>query len=419
MSSSQPSPGSSKPRGVGHAPFVASIAFMFAAGVMPAGAQQGEVAARRTPRAASGDSTERQLRALQHQLDSLTHVYNESDDISLVTRQRVGREIARTVAQLGDFLSHMGDDSSDHVMRPGDVRIRMAPMMAERAAAAASNMSRALMQAQETAMPRGWIGIVPEGANITRIEGGELIVRYYSYPRIVSVDPSSPAQRAGLTPGDSLFAYDGHDVRETDISMTRLLRPNAKVTVRIRRDGKILEIPVTVATAPSRIVQRRTEEVRDVETPWAIAGVPDAPAFPRAPLPPLASGSVMRAMTRAPVASATASAAPMPAAAAQQVFVFGLPSNGVAGAQLTTITEGLGRTIGVASGVLVTSASIGSPAFESGLTDGDVITKVAGQAVRSVSEVRDLVGLATDNGEHAVELEILRQKKPQKVVLRW
>ena len=91
----------------------------------------------------------------------------------------------------------------------------------------------------------------------------------------------------------------------------------------------------------------------------------------------------------------------------------------VAGAQLSTISDGLGRALGVAGGVLVTSAPIGSPANESGLMDGDVIARVAGQTVRRVSEVRDIVALAADNGDHAVSLDIVRQKKVMKLVLKW
>ena len=93
--------------------------------------------------------------------------------------------------------------------------------------------------------------------------------------------------------------------------------------------------------------------------------------------------------------------------------------NGVAGAELTTITEGLARTIGVRSGVLVTRAPTGGIASESGLQDGDVIQRVAGREVQSVDDVRSQVKLAAETGNHVVELRILRQKKPMKVLLRW
>ena len=94
-------------------------------------------------------------------------------------------------------------------------------------------------------------------------------------------------------------------------------------------------------------------------------------------------------------------------------------ANGVAGAQLLTVNDGLGKALGVRSGVLVTSAPAGSPANESGLMDGDVIIQVGRQAVRRVSEVMERVGLAAENGDHAVELWVVRQRKPVKITLKW
>lgn len=379
-----------------------SLALVVASGIAPAAAQQ--VVIRRPARAEAGDSSERAFRRLQIRLDSLTHLYNESEDITTAERRRIEEEIARAVA---DITTRIGDEIG---VRVGEMRMRPPAM---------SGMPRVMLRAnvlpQFFNAPRGWIGIVAEGLRMERTaEGGELIVRYLSYPRIVSVDPSSPAQRAGLVPNDTLLAYDGSDVRENDISLNRLLRPGAKVNVRVRRDGRARDFAVTVADAPSRIVQRRGDEVRDDRAAYALSGIPDAPTvFPRMPAPAVGP---MRASTHAPVAPAMPPAPPMPGAAP---FVFGFSVNGVAGAQLTTISEGLGRTIGVSNGVLVTSAPMGSPAAESGLMDGDVIVKVSGQPVRSVLEVRQLVGFAYQNGERSVDLELLRQKKPVRTTLRW
>ena len=105
-----------------------------------------------------------------------------------------------------------------------------------------------------------------------------------------------------------------------------------------------------------------------------------------------------------------------PTAQALAGFAYG---NAVAGAQLSTVSEGLGKALGVASGVLVTSAPVGSPASQSGLRDGDVITMMGGQPVRRVSDVRDLVALAADNGDHAIEMEVMRQRRTVKLTLKW
>jgi C-terminal processing protease CtpA/Prc len=393
----------------GQAPLLASLAVLLAAGVLPISAQQQrvEVGKARSSRVEPADSTERELRKLQHQLDSLARVYNEHDELTIAERKRVEQQLGRTVHRLEEISARM-NLAPDRAMPVTDqIRIQMTPRTVERAAA---SMSRALMQVREAeqARPRGWIGLVVQGPGLTpRVEGGELLVRYFAYPRVVSVDPSSPAQRAGLIPNDTLLAYDGVDVSENDISFTRLLRPNARVNIRIRREGKVREVPVTVAAAPMRIVQRRDDESRSRES-WTVAILPEAPSFPSIPMSPPSPGAPTRVIVR----SATPALAPMDASG----FPYG---TGVAGAQLSTISDGLGKALGVSSGVLVTSSPVGSPANESGLVDGDVISKVAGQGVRRVTEVRDLVALASENGDHAVELEIVRQKKPMKVMLRW
>src|SRR5215218_10259862 len=99
-------------------------------------------------------------------------------------------------------------------------------------------------------MVPGWIGIVVSGAPTQiRVENNEMFLRYLIYPEIASIDPSSPAERAGLAPGDTLMAYNGRDVRAQEISMTQLLVPKATVKVRVRREGRVKELPVVVADA--------------------------------------------------------------------------------------------------------------------------------------------------------------------------
>lgn len=349
---------------------------------------------------------DRQVRRLQRQLDSLTRLFTESDALNTNDRRKVELEVSRTIRQLVDLSQRM-DDGTPRAAEP--LRLRMTPMLD----GAPTAMSRAMVQLrdEQRAMPQGWIGIVVEGPGLDpRIEGNDYIVRYLSYPRIVSVDPSSPAQRAGLTPGDTLLAYNGVDVRENDISLTRLLRPNTKVNVRIERDGKPREIPVVVAAVPSRIMLRRDDEGRSTREQWVVSGVPEAPSFPRAPMPATTVVGSRLAPRMAPTPPSPSTSPAMP------TLVFN-SFNGVAGAELANISEGLGKTIGVSSGVLVTRSR--GAALESGLVDGDIIIKAAGQDVRAVSDVRDQVRRASENGDDALELQVLRQKKSVKVLLKW
>ncbi|MDB4913461.1 MAG: hypothetical protein JWM95_1105 [Gemmatimonadetes bacterium] len=391
------------------------VILAIASGVAPVQAQRVEVTTRRAaPRAELSDSVERVVKGLQHKLDSLTRVYNESDDLSSAERRHLAEAITGMVTQLRPMIIRFSDDGPDHAAPSGMLRMQVTGAAAERSVAA---IQRALTQARETdAIPRGWIGFVTEGASVQWVDGGQYFVRYLSYPRILSVDPSSPAQRAGIEPSDTLIAYDGHDVRSNDISLTQMLRPNAKLNVRIRRDGKTRDVAVTVARAPSRIVLRRDDETRGDASSWALAGVPDAPRFPRSSTlpPPSTAVSAPRVLLAPPVPGIQN--APL---RVQPAYAFSFSSNGVAGAQLLSISEDMGRAIGIGSGVLVTISPTGSPANESGLRDGDVLTKVGGQAVRTVAEVRELVGLANDNGDRTVDVEIVRAKKAMKLALKW
>jgi len=69
--------------------------------------------------------------------------------------------------------------------------------------------------------------------------------------------------------------------------------------------------------------------------------------------------------------------------------------------------------------VLVTNAPVGSPAYQSGLRDGDVITRAGGEALRTVNDLRRQVASAADNGERSLALELVRGKRTRKGTLRW
>lgn len=379
----------------------------------PLVAQRAEVGAmRRVPRAEPADTNERQLRRLERRADSLSQLYNEGDDLSIAQRRSIGDELDRTVGQIEELARRMAQMDS-RLMR---VQVQVAPMVDERNAMA---MSNALRQAQQSQipLPRGWLGIVVSGtAREPRVDNGELIIRYLTHPVIVSVEPSSPAEKAGLIPTDTLIAYDGRDVRDRDISITRLLRPNARVLVRVRRDGRTKDVPVTIADVPSRI-RLRSETNFVLRAPRAEPALPGV-AFPRSSVPvnaltPRAAAAPMAPMPPMPEMEKM----PAPAVTPGMIITFGL--NGVAGAQLAALTEGLARTVGVRRGVLVTYAAVGSPAYASGLRDGDVIVRVGGDQVSTVAELREKVQMAVENGENSVKLDCVRDRKARAVTLRW
>jgi serine protease Do len=127
-------------------------------------------------------------------------------------------------------------------------------------------------------------------------------------------------------------------------------------------------------------------------------------------MPPM---SPMPAMTAMPSTPAAAPPAPTPA------MIVGYGMSSVAGAQLTALTDGLARAVGVRRGVLVTSSTPGSPAYDSGLRDGDVIVRVGGEPVSTVAALREQVRIAAENAESSVVLDCVRDRKARRVVLRW
>lgn len=67
-------------------------------------------------------------------------------------------------------------------------------------------------------------------------------VEFPSYPQIESVQPGSPAELAGMKPGDLTILQDGHDLIANPPKRTYLAGDTTQFVV--RREGR--EIPLTV-----------------------------------------------------------------------------------------------------------------------------------------------------------------------------
>ncbi|WP_054911712.1 RIP metalloprotease RseP [Pseudomonas sp. NBRC 111127] len=67
-------------------------------------------------------------------------------------------------------------------------------------------------------------------------------------PVLAEIDPKGPAAAAGLKSGDKLLAVDGVAVTEWQQVVDSVrARPDAKVQVRVERDGAALDVPVVLA----------------------------------------------------------------------------------------------------------------------------------------------------------------------------
>jgi len=386
------------------APFLVTVGLALAASTSPILAQRSEAIARGAPRASTSDSSGVRMRRLERSIDSLVRVFDD-EELSPDRRARLRQEID---ARFAEFMALRMAASSRPV--EGNFFIRKVPQSGFEMRYSTDAATLAPATTQATMMP-GWLGIIVSGAPTQiRVENDEMYLRYLIYPEIASVDPSSPAQRAGLTPGDTLLAYNGRDVRNEEISMTRLLVPKATVKVRVRREGKVKDLPVVVAEAPPKIRERREREMS-----WRGPPSPELPGqyFPRVPAPAIATAPPRAYTPTVPprgAFGATAVVAPLPP-------VFNL--SGVAGAQVVTVSESMKRSLGLPAGVLVTTVPVGSPADDSGLEEGDVILRVGQQPVATVRDLRELVARAAEDGERSVMLELRRGKDRRTLTLRW
>lgn len=296
------------------------------------------------------------------------------------------------------------------------------------------------------AKPEGYMGITFSATMRARAlaSGGE-VFRFEENPTVETVEPGSPAERAGVTKGDEIILIAGQNVVGRDIVFTRLLRPGHRLPIRIRRDGETRDVQMLIAERPpaldagcpfldARVMAAFGEPFSAVLPPSSAGFVRGVPAPPAAGEP---TGGVRLRSSRpaqAPVAIAEgpsraveAPNAPMVpsvtliapnADAPAEVFVVGPAVNQmvIAGATIVRPNADLRETFGVKRGVLVLDVARGTAAYTSGLKGGDIIVSAGRFTVTTPSSIQRAM-LAAD--DRSVELHIIRKQKPQTLQLRW
>jgi len=244
---------------------------------------------------------------------------------------------------------------------------------------------------------RGWVGVAYTTSIGQTDRTGAMVFK--DYPVIESIDPGSPAERAGLLAGDILISINKQDFKRNPIPMGSLLVPGQKVVFRYRRNDVAKMTTLTVAERPAGTSPRLQVSI--------IGPAPSPRGVERAnsDLPTMR----VRVNERIPVAPSM-SIAPL-------VFGTGTPSIAIAGAELTQLNEGLRKALKVkGDGLFVINVALGSPAGESGLESGDIILRAEKQLLKNPGELYRLIELAQDN---SLLLQILRNQKARNVTLRW
>jgi hypothetical protein len=152
----------------------------------------------------------------------------------------------------------------------------------------------------------GYLGVTYSGNQIVVSTGDGLVAHHADYPVIESVEPGSPAYRAGLESGDTVIAYNSEDLIRHDIVLAKLLKPGSRLKVTVRRNGSMRDVDVLVGRRPENLgadilqitVPSRSVKVVSQGTPVAprapkTTSVPAPPQAAPAPTPPSAAGPVI------------------------------------------------------------------------------------------------------------------------------
>jgi S1-C subfamily serine protease len=253
-------------------------------------------------------------------------------------------------------------------------------------------------------MPEGWLGINYVCEIKTEARKGEVFITHYGYPLIASVEPGSPADRAGLEAGDTIVAYNGEDLKNHTLSLTKLLKPDSKLLVRVHRAREMYDLPV--------IVGRRTAYAPNVRVlaPGAVFEGEQIYAGPT------------RRAGSSPVVVRVGPGQPTPPAAvvapvAPMAIMWSGTTTALAGAEMARVGPELGEVFGVQRGVLILSVGQDTPAARAGLRGGDVILTVNGEQVAAPNQVQTLLQRYAE--EQQLKLVVVRKRKTVPVLLKW
>lgn len=300
-----------------------------------------------------------------------------------------------------------------------------------------------------TAKPQGYMGITfsAEMSADARDSGGE-VFRFEENPTVESVEPGSPADRAGVRKGDEIVRIGGRPLVGQQIEFTRLLRPHTRLPIRLLRDGDARDVVLLIKERPAsldhgcpfldaRVMAAFGEPFTATILPPATGGIvrrapaPSAEAGPRgtvrirrgtvepAPTPAVAPRSPGTEPTITLITPSAPDAPEAPSVAGgRSVFVVGPGANQmiIAGATIVRPNADLRETFGVERGVLVLDVARGTPAYISGLKGGDIIVSAGRYSVTSPLSIQRAMQVADDR---QVELSIIRKRKPQTLTLKW
>jgi S1-C subfamily serine protease len=258
--------------------------------------------------------------------------------------------------------------------------------------------------------PEGYMGLNFVGVQVRKENDQPAMYYFGNDTRVVSVDPGSPAEKAGISAADEVVAIAGNDARRP-VALGTLLKPGARITVRLSRDGRTRETTVTVA-------KRQSDDGAPCAQVDEIVGPQHAPQQmfirQRSPEPPRQGAQGTTTTTLTPGEGG------MVARTGPGGFAFmsPYPTMGpgmLGGASFITLDAEWRETLGVDKGLLVSMVAPGSPAQAAGLKKGDVIVGAGENSIATMAAFWREVSAA---GADGVTLKLVRGGKPATAVFK-
>lgn len=226
---------------------------------------------------------------------------------------------------------------------------------------------------------------------------------------VTSVEPGSPAERAGMRSEDRVLSIAGLDALEQMPDIGAQLIPGRAMTVRVERDGARQEYTLTVARRPEGFGDSCADLARELE-PMRIAGPGQFLFEDTGP-------GIRRLFVRQ---REPADPSEVPTEVRIEIYTPGGAASGApsffAGAVFRMLDADWGEVLGVRQGVIVGDVATGSPAALSGLKGGDVITAVGRSPVATPVT---LVQILNTMVEREAVLSVVRAKEKKSITLKW
>ncbi len=276
--------------------------------------------------------------------------------------------------------------------------------------------------------PRGYLGVSVTGqATIVTLGNRPVGFNYQTYQVVESVEPGSPAEKAGIRARDVMIALGTRDLRTGDMFPSDLLRPGERIAVKVERDGRTLTLPVLIEARPESF-NISPCPFMDATIATAIAPTPAPDVTYRWTSPDSATqatGFVIRTPRPSPssvsrprsAVAARPAEAPMVVLSGPMVAQMNAGGMGfILGASVMPMNHDMSEIFHSEKGLLVLKVLQATPAEDAGLKGGDVLLSANDEDLTTARSLERVMNLSS---QHEVKLLLLRKGKHQTVTVRW